>query len=373
MQCDIKKESTLREAKFEDERAVQVLCHRNGLDGEQSEFAWQQLWSDNPFYRKDWPLGWVLEANKEIVGYIGNVPRSYSYGGKQLIVGAARAFVVDVDFRSNSLQLLATFFSRNPADVFLFSSANELAAPLYRIAGAKMLPQENYNLSLIWVVSGIDFVSSVLRKKGYGENIAKIAGRIMGPSFAIESTVKQRWKLYSNHNVELLHPSEISSEFVTFWEALVNEKSDCFIARRDGASLKWQFGHPAAAYRQPIILCSTTNGGLRGYAILTRWDSPAFGLKRIMVTDLIVLDNDEDVIRDLVAAAFRRARDERVHMLQMMGFPPLIRKIIEVFRPIKQRSPSHSFLYFAKDADVAAGLARPEAWYASVMDGDTTI
>lgn len=371
MQRDIKKEPTLREAKLEDERAVIVLCHRNGLVDERS--VWQWLWSDNPFCPKDWPLGWVLEANEEIVGFIGNIPRSYFYGGKQLIVGAARAFVVDADFRSNSLRLLATFFSRNPADVLLFSSANELAAPLYRMAGAKMLPQENYNLSLIWVVSGVDFVSSVLRKKGYGKNIAKIAGRIVGPSFAIESILKQRWKLYSNHIVELLRPSEISSEFITFWVALVNEKSDCFIAQRDSTLLKWQFGHPSAAYRQPIILCSRINGRLKGYAILTRWDSQTIGLKRMMITDLIALNNDEDVIRGLVAAAFRYALTERVHMLQMVGFPPFIRNTIEVFKPIKYHSSGRPFWYFAKDVDIAAGLARPEAWYASVMDGDTNL
>jgi len=364
---------SLRDAKIEDERAVQALCHRNGLSGEQSEFAWERLWSDNPFCPKDWPLGWILEANKEIVGFIGNVPMSYYYGGKQLVIGAARCFAVDVNFRSNSLQLLATFFSRNPADVLLISSANEMASSLYRVAGAKMLPQHDYNNSLFWVLSGTDFVSSVLLKKGYGENFAKIAGKIVGPAFAIESILKQRWKLYIDSNVELLCPSEISSEFDTFWEELVDEKSDCFIAQRDSTSLRWQFGHHAAAYRHPIILCSRINGRLKGYAILTRWDSPAFGLKRMMVTDLIALNNDLYVIRDLIAFALRHAREERVHMLQIIGFPPLIRKTIEVFSPIKQHSPVNQFWYFAKNVNIAASLAQPEAWYASMMDGDTTL
>ena len=373
MQYYIEKEPILREAKFEDESAVQTLCHRNGLPGEQSELAWQWLWFDNPFCPKDWPLGWVLEADKVIVGFIGNVPRSYYYGGKQLTVGAARCFVVDVDFRGHALQLIATFFSRNPADVFLISSANELAAPLFRVAGAKVLPQQDYNHSLFFVVSGADFVSSVLRKKGYGKSIARAAGGLIGPFYAVESMLKQRWRSHRHIRVQFLQAAEISSEFDTFWEALVNEKSNCFIAQRDAASLKWQFGHPAAASRQPIILCSRTNGGLKGYAILTHWDSPAFGLKRMMITDLIALNNDEDVIRDLIAVAFRHARDERVHMLQMIGFPPHIRKVIEVFRPIKKHSPGNPFWYFARDVNIAAGLARPEAWYASMMDGDTTL
>jgi len=373
MQHDKKKGPTLSEAKFEDEKGVQVLSHRNGLLGEQSEFAWQWLWLDNPYCPKDWPLGWVLEANNEIVGFIGNIPRSYAYKGKQLIIGSAHSFAVDADFRSSTFQLLAAFFSRNPADVFLFSSANELAGPLFRVAGAKMLPQEGYNHSLFWVISGRDFISSALRKKGYGKGISIIIGGLSGPFFAAERILKQRWRSHRHSGVQFMQPLEASSEFDAFWEALITERPDCFLARRDGNAIRWQFGHPSASHRQPIILCSRINDRLKGYAVLTRWDSPALDLKRMMVTDLIALNNDQDVIRDLVAAAYEYSRDKGVHVLQMMGFPPFIRTIIDVFKPIKQSYAVWPFWYFTKDADVAADLARPEVWYASMMDGDSTL
>ncbi|MHB8089422.1 MAG: hypothetical protein ACYDH2_14365 [Anaerolineaceae bacterium] len=368
-----KKEPILREANLDDEGAVQALSHRNGLPGEQSELAWQWLWLDNPFCPKDWPLGWVLEANKGVVGFIGNIPRSYFYKGKEIIVGAAHSFSVDAEFRSHTFQLLAAFFSRNPANVFLFSSANELAAPLFRVAGAKMLPQQDYNNSLFWVISWADFVSSALRKRGHGKAISTVAGSLSGPILAVERILKQRWKSHRHPIAQFMHPSEASSEFDGFWESLVAERPGRFLARRDCDSLKWQFGHPAAAPRQPIILCSRINGRLAGYTILTRWDSPALGLRRLMVTDLIALNNDGNVARNLIAAAYKYARDERVHVLQMMGFPPLIRRTVEIFKPIKQSYSVLPFWYFAKDTDVAADLSRPETWYASMMDGDSTL
>lgn len=373
MQHNIKKELTLREAKFEDEKGVQALSHRNGLLGEQSELAWQWFWLENPFCPEGWPLGWVLEADNEIVGFIGNIPRSYSYRGRQLTIGAAHSFAVDAGFRSSTFQLLAAFFSRNPADVFLFSSANELAGPLFRVAGAKMLPQEEYNHSLFWVISGTDFISSALRKKGHGKDISIMIGGFLGPFFAAERVLKRRWRLHRHTEVQLLQSSEVSSEFDTFWESLTTERPDCFLARRDRNAIRWQFGHPAASHRQPIILCSRIGGRLKGYAALTRWDSPALGLKRMMVTDLIALNNDQDVIKDLVAAAYGYARDEGVHVLQMMGFLSFIRTTIEAFKPIKQRYAVWPFWYFTKDADLAADLAHPETWYASMMDGDSTL
>lgn len=371
MERDIKKGPILREATLEDEKGVQVLSHRNGLVDEGS--VWQWLWFDNPFCPEGWPLGWVLEADKEIVGFIGNIPRSYACSGKQLTIGAAHSFAVDPDFRSSTFQLLAAFFSLNPADVLLFSSANEQAAPIFRVAGAKMLPQEDYNLSLLWVVSGVNFVSSVFRKKGYGKSVSTLIGGLVSPFIAVENVFKHRWRLYRHSGVQALQPSGASSEFDTFWQSLTDERPGCFLARRDCNAIRWHFGHPAASFRQPVILCSRADGRLKGYTVLTRWDAPAIGLKRMMVTDLIALNNDENVIRELVAAAYQYTRDQRVHVLQMLGFPPFIREMSEVFKPIKQRYPVSPFWYFTKNADVAADLARPETWYASMMDGDSTL
>jgi hypothetical protein len=373
MQHNIKNGLTLREAKFEDERAVQALCLRNGMFGEQSELAWQWFWLDNPFCPEGWPLGWVLEANNKIVGFIGNIPRSYSYKRKQLIIGAAHSFTVDEGFRSSTFQLLAAFFTRNPADVLIFSSANELAGQLFRVAGAKMIPQEDYNQSLFWVISGTDFVASVSRKKGYNKCISTMIGGFFGPFFALERIFKQRWRSYQHSGVQFVQPFEASSEFDTLWESLTDERYNCFLARRDGNAIRWQFGHPAASHRKPIILCNRINGQLKGYAVLTRWDSPELDLKRMMITDLIALNNNPDIIIDLVAAAYKYARDEGVHVLQMMGFPPFIRKIIGVLKPIKQRYAVWPFWYFTKDADIVADITHPENWYASMMDGDSTL
>jgi hypothetical protein len=236
-----------------------------------------------------------------------------------------------------------------------------------------LLPQQDYNQALLWVISWKDFISSVLGKKGYGGGISAAIGRLAGPILAARDMLKQRRMLRRRSNVEFLQPSEVTSEFDAIWESLTMERPDRFLARRDCISLKWQFGHPAAASRQPIVLCSRVSGALKGYTILTRWDSPAWGLRRMMVTDLIALNNDEDVIGDLISAAYRYARDERVHVIQMIGFPPFIREIMEIFKPIKRLYPVSPFWYFTRDAEVAADLTRPEAWYASMMDGDSTL
>ena len=103
----------VREASLDDEPAVQTLCERNGLERERSDSAWRWIWEGNKYYNDDWPLGWVLESNGEVVGFIGNIPRPYTFQGKLWIAGVARSLAVDREFRSYTLKLIATFFKKN--------------------------------------------------------------------------------------------------------------------------------------------------------------------------------------------------------------------------------------------------------------------
>lgn len=367
----MKQDLGVREANFDDEGAVKVLCIRNGLAGEQSEFAWNWLWIDNPACKENWPIGWILEANNEVVGYIGNVPRAYQIDGQQVVVGAARSFVVDHNYRGSALKLMANFITKNPAEILIFSGVNNLASPLYRMARASILPQTEYGNSLFWVVSGRGFSSAFLRKKGVIKSLAKLAGVLIGPAFAVEGALRKRWKLNGIAKIEYLQPSEITVEFDSFWNAFVSSKPHCFLAQRDYLSLKWQFGHPAAASRRPVVVCARIKGELKGYAVLTRWDSPEFGLKRIMFTDLIVLDNNEQVIKELVVGSYQYADADGVDLLQLMALPTHVRKVLDVFTPFKKNSIDSTFWYDVKNTSY--DLSMPDSWYVSMLDGDSTL
>ena len=61
-------------------------------------------------------MGWVLESQGKVVGFIGNIPRRYLFGGSEWIAGVARSFVVDEDFRGRSTKLLWQFISQKGQD-----------------------------------------------------------------------------------------------------------------------------------------------------------------------------------------------------------------------------------------------------------------
>src|SRR5215469_15127094 len=65
----------LREAMFSDFDSVARLKQRCGVVADSIE-NWHRLWLHNPALGKNTvrrPIGWVLEADHEIVGYLGNI------------------------------------------------------------------------------------------------------------------------------------------------------------------------------------------------------------------------------------------------------------------------------------------------------------
>jgi hypothetical protein len=120
----------LRPASFEDHPKIACLAGRYGLAFEPFE-AWRHLWANNPVYqsvRDNWVMGWVLEtANRDIVGYLGNIPLECEFRGKKLLTSTSRAWVVDAAYRSYALLLLDSHFSDKRVDLFLHPTANAQA------------------------------------------------------------------------------------------------------------------------------------------------------------------------------------------------------------------------------------------------------
>src|SRR5215469_11059279 len=76
----------LREATFADFDSVARLKQRCGLPADSIE-NWQRLWLHNPALAHtaaNHPIGWVLDANHEVVGYLGNISLECRFGERTI-------------------------------------------------------------------------------------------------------------------------------------------------------------------------------------------------------------------------------------------------------------------------------------------------
>ena len=363
----------LREATLNDREAVDAVRVRNGLEPERAAGAWEWLWRTNPDGFAGTSPGWVLEDAGCTVGFIGSVPRSYHFRGRIWTAAAARALVVDPEFRRESLRLVAAFFSNRRVDVLINTSANAAAAAVFRAGGARVLPQADYDETLSWVVSGAGVVSSFLRDRGVGRAMAGAAGRVAAPLAGAALILSRRSPGASRVTVKVHDPARVGEPFDRLWQELCTEWPERFLARRDSAALRWQWGDPAAASRQPSILAVQSDGAVQGYAVVTREDSQRLGLKRARIVDLIARGDCPTTLRALIAAAYRHAREQQVHVLEMLGFPRPVRAVALTLRPFRRRLPTWPFWYRALSPELRPALDSEAAWYASPLDGDAAL
>lgn len=369
---------SVREARYADCNAVGALKRRNGLSAKWSIDRWVGLWQENPAMPSDQsvPMGWVLEQSNEIVGYLGNIPLNYHFRGKRLLAVAARGFAVDAAFRSHSLRLAAAFFSQKNVDVLLNTSANASAAAVFQICKAEKIPHADYDKALYWIIRPWRIASSALRKYGLNSALASLGGIAVAPIINVEARVRRRGPLnkWAECDLRTLESGSVGADFDVFWERTLKERSQCMLAERSARVLRWHFGHRGASGRQGKIVCAHRAGNIIGYVALTREDSEEIGLIRSRIVDLIAEKDAPELIDALLCAAYRQAREDGSHLLELIGFPARIRTRLEVGKAYVRPLPSWQFWYKVVAADLQSNNLRQEdAWYGNSYDGDASL
>ena len=107
--------------------------------------------------------------------------------------------------------------------------------------------------------------------------------------------------------------------------------------------------------------------------MLTREDSPGIGLLRSRVADLVAEDDAPETVDALLAGAWRQARDDGSHVLEVVGMPACIRERCMHSRPLVRSLPSWQFWFSAVEPGLAQALADGARWYITSFDGDASL
>ena len=79
------------------------------------------------------------------------------------------------------------------------------------------------------------------------------------------------------------------------------------------------------------------------------------------------------MIKELVLKIFRYAKNEKVALLQMIGFPAPVRSAIDSMHPFVRSFSYYPFLFYAVNPELVDKLDNEAVWYASTFDGDSSI
>jgi hypothetical protein len=367
------KRPKLREARFEDYALIASLASKFGLHTE-SYPAWTHLFSNNPACRASQaklPIGWVLDVDDSIVGYLGNIPLSYHLEGRKHLAATTRAWVVDTPYRSYSPMLLATYFQQRGVDLFMSTTVNSQSEAAYSSFQSARVPVGAWDRTLFWITNYRGFTASYLRKSA--SSLADPLSYPLSAGLYLSDQVKQS-HLAKDYGIPVLPAVSFDDRFQSFWDQLRAQKSKILIADRSQEALDWHFKF---ALQQNRAWIYTVEGktGLIAYAVFLRYDFPQVGLTRMRLADFqcITPENSLNILTAMLSTATDRCRKESIHMFELVGVTPALEKELQSAAPHGRPLGSWLSYYKANNASLAGLLKNAEVWEPSLFDGDSSL
>jgi hypothetical protein len=363
----------VREASLADYEQIAALQIRNGFSARSYE-DWITLWEGNPVYQQwegQWPIGWVLETeNRDVVGWVGNIPSAYQFRKRQLYAATPGSWVVDGSHRGYGMLILNRLLRQKDVDLFVCSNVSSVSEPFTIRLRFSKVPVGAWNKSGFWISNYRGFVRIALQSKA-----VPLAAAMVHPlSAALVSWDRCRdgWVRPRSLLSNIERCWEFDSRFDIFWTELQRQNENVLLPVRTRETLTWHF-RKALQQQTVWILAAHQGSRLVAYAIFDRQDNPAIGLRRVRLVDFQALNGSQDALLSALSWMLHECRAEGIHLLEILGCWLNRPGLPRVTAPFYRTMPSWSFYYKATDPNLTAQLRDPRVWAPSSFDGDTSL
>lgn len=363
--------AAVREATLGDYKQVTVLLSQSGLETKTFD-EWCDLWLTNSIYRErqgQWVIGWVLETDeKELVGFLGNIPIAYVLNGQRLIAAVTHAWAVAPQYRGYALLLLDHYFSQSNVDLYLSTTVNALASQAFTTFGSQRVPVGSWDRSLFWIGNHQGFARSWLQMKQipFPDMLSNFFAAALW-----SKTQHSRRAVNAMRNItEVEACGSFDDRFASFWKALLRKEQRILLAVRTQEALNWHFGYARLQHKLWVVAL-TQNSSLRSYSIFLRQDNPRFGLERVRLVDFQTLKEDSSDLEPMIAWAVRNCRERNIDMLECVDWG--LSSVVGRLAPAARHLPCWMYYYKAKSRSLSRTLANPNAWKPTPFDGDSSL
>jgi hypothetical protein len=365
----------LREAKFSDYAAITDLKRRWGLTPDPLE-NWEHLWRDNPalkHMRTSGAIGWVVEAEGKIVGYLASISSLYHFEGKALTAVVGSGFVAEPEYRAHTVRLMGAFYAQKPVDLYISTTAVEATGKIACAFGCVPMPQPDYETVIFWVLRPYPFAQTVMQKLQIKPALSPVVGFLASLALRMDKLFRRRWPRGSAKDLTVseIKVSEIGEDFEILWKEKLGEGTR-LLADRSLEFLRWHLNVPCDGAKTSV-LCCRKQGQLIGYLVIRDEAGNAQGLRRSLIADMLVKQDDPETLKLLIVAAYKHARRAGSHVLELQGFPADIRRLCSQWNPYSRSFPATPFYYKGASPAMHKTLSDGALWYGTPFDGDTTL
>jgi len=347
----------IREATIKDYNQINELSLRHNLNLP-DEQEWTRLWLKNPEFNFDKnSIGWVLEDDKKIKGFLGFIKKKYyddtDFQFNSLI---CHNWVVDKDYRSLSLGLLNKFFSQKNYDLFINSTASPEVSKVWEAFGAKKIPLNNIQSSLIVPinykkVSNKIFKNNIL--KFFLNNFFKYF--IKFKILSHKENLKYRVDFIENYD-EQIENFDNSFRDKNFIQEKINY--DWYISILNKKS-KINF------------LKILKNENIIAYCVLL--SSKNTNLKKTYLAQIKIKEDylkDKNLYKLILKKIFIYSKNIDSDLIEIKYIDESIFKILKKIIIFNRNRKFCSFYYYSKDKNLISKLSKKK-WLVSMFSGDS--
>lgn len=356
----------IRAVKFNDYNQIKKLQSNNSLNISEKKI-WENLFKKNPLKKKI--NGWVIENNRKIIGYIGNILREYKFNNKIIRTACIHAFVVKKKYRFLSVLLLRKFFLQKNILLFLNTTSNAETSRIWKKFNAKKIPLKSLNTVSLIILNLKEVIRAYLKKKNLCQNkililIIFLIFKVL--NFRNENLIKK--KLFYK---DIKFIKKIDNKFDIFFKKYSKNKKK-IISNNKSIWLKW-------IYQEKIdnnkgwIYAATKDNQIIGYACCIEKNNNFIGLRRILLTELHAIDNNHDVLIKLISSCIQNARNNNYYVIETVGFDDKKNNLIKSFGSMKRNFDIFPFFYKTNNSRLMKILKNSKAWDIGFSDGDNFI
>jgi hypothetical protein len=192
-------------------------------------------------------------------------------------------------------------------------------------------------------------------------------------ALGIDKLFRRRWPrcAATDLTVSEMKVNEIGEDFEILWNEKLGEGTR-LLADRSLEFLRWHYEVPGDRAKTSV-LCCRKQGRLFGYLVIRDEAGLANGSRRSLIADMLVKQDDPEILRILIVAAHKHAKQAGSHVLEVQGFPAGIRRLCAQWNPYKRTFPATPFFYRGATPALHKTLSDSAVWYGTPFDGDTTL
>lgn len=306
--------------------------------------------------------GVVLYLDGSPVGFDATIVRKMYFGQQPFFGTVGSTICLKSDERRSLVAIdlmVEAIRQRHGSLLFFGNSANKSGMRLNRAFGMKSSAPESCAHKRIAVIRKIRFLVYLIRTRVFKRIPFPIQRHISDRIISYE----KRGKVY--RRITELNQAEIDR----FWcKYLATNKG--LVSSRSYKEIDWLFG-PGLRNRSVIIVGGYAGEDLVGYVVLGAGSSSSCW----HVLDLIALDNDLEVLRNLLKYGIKvlGVVSNAVHC-EVSGFADYVQSIIAESFPIRRALTNNQFawkFYAEQDAERMEGtMGGRDSWFWGPYDGD---